>query len=104
MSNVTHLPDSMQRQWRVYEAGLRKHFGTHGASSAELEYAVATLKPIFLKAASPVSFSGELGGYQLLKSVNEWVYGQIYELLLHVALRDAELYRLRGASPPTPGP
>jgi len=95
MSNVHQLPDSMQRQWRVFEGHLRKTMATEcGCTAAEINYTCAQLKPIYLKYSQPNDLSGDPN--KLLLELNTWVRTQINGLLLTVAARDVELFRLRG--------
>lgn len=93
MSNITTLPDSFERQWRVYEGDLRAHFATTGTSPEELAYVLGRLKPLFLQSArTPFDGSGE----NLVRDLNTWVKSQVGTMMLQVALRDVELFRLRG--------
>lgn len=95
MSNVHELPDSMQRQWRVFEGMLKAVLATEGdCTAAEITYVCAQLKPIYLKFSQPKDFSGDPG--KVLVELNTWVQAQIGGLLQTLAVRDLELYRLRG--------
>lgn len=68
MSNVHELPDSMQRQWRVFERILKARLATEGGCTAA----------------------------EINLELNTWVQTQISGLLLTIAARDVELFRLRG--------
>lgn len=94
MSNVHHLPDSMQRQWRIFEGLLRDCLATEGCTDAEINYTCAQLKPLYLQFAQPKDFSGD--PEKVLVEFNTWVQAQIIGLLQTVAARDIELFRLRG--------
>ena len=95
MSNVHELPDSMQRQWRVFDRILKAGLATEsGCTAAEINHVCAKLKPIYLKYSQPKDFSGDPN--KVLLELNTWVRTQISELLLTIAARDVELFRLRG--------
>ena len=95
MSNVHQLPDSMQRQWRIFEGHLKTWLATGGGcTAAEINHACAQLKPIYLQFAQPKVFSGDPN--TLLVELNSWVQTQICGLLQTIAVRDVELFRLRG--------
>jgi hypothetical protein len=100
MSNVVKLPDSMQRSWRVFEGDLRQQLALGGCSRAEIEHTVQTLKPIFLSEAMSrdVVVAG-LDPDDAVKVVNAWVRVLVSGLLAQIALREVELFRLRGPSP-----
>jgi hypothetical protein len=95
MSNITQLPDSFERQWRVYEGQLQTHFAAAGASLDEIDHAAAKLKPIYLDAAR-MNFTSGATGDALVQELNAWVNQQVFGMMTHIALRDVELYRLRG--------
>jgi hypothetical protein len=94
MSNVHQLPDTMQRQWRVFDGMLKDGLATGGCTAAEINYACAQLKPIYLHYSQPKDFSGD--PEKVLVEFNTWVRTQIFGLLQIVAVRDIELFRLRG--------
>lgn len=95
MPNITKLPDSFERQWRVYEGQLRAHFAAAGASCDEIEHVAAKLKPIYLGSAR-MSFTTDATGETLVRELNTWVNKQVLGMMIHIALRDVELYRLQG--------
>lgn len=96
MTNIVQLPDSFERQWRVYEGQLRAHFSQPGAATPdEVEYLTAQLKPIYLDAAR-MEFSSSATGDALVRELNTWVNRQVASMMLEIAARDIELHRLRG--------
>lgn len=95
MSNVHELPDSMQRQWRVFDRILKAELAMEGGYTvAEINHACVKLKPIYLEYSQPKDFSGDPN--KVLLELNTWVRTQIIGLLLTIAARDVELFRLRG--------
>lgn len=96
MSTVAHLPDSFERQWRVYESALRAHFAAAGASPEELDYAAASLKPIYLASVRyPFTPADGISGDVLMRELNAWVKQQVFALMTEVVLRDVQLHRLK---------
>lgn len=94
MGEVTKLPDTMHRQWRVYEGRLRAGLLDAGASAEETDFALGRLKPVYLEAASPAMFTvGERSMDQVVAELNVWVKTQIGALLQHIAARDVLLFR-----------
>lgn len=92
---VHQLPDSMQRQWRVFEGHLRTWLATDaGCTAAEIDHACAQLKPFYLQFAQPKQFSGD--PEKVLLEFNSWVQEQLIGLMQIITVRDIELYRLRG--------
>lgn len=94
MSNIVQLPDSMQRQWRIFESALQDWLKSEGCSQQEIAHSCEKLKPIYLKFAQPKQFSGD--PEKILLEFNDWVQDQTFGLLATVAVRDVELFRLRG--------
>ena len=96
MTNVIQLPDTFELQWRVYEGQIRAHFGQLGAATPnEIDYVVAQLKPIYLEAAR-MGFSSSTSVETLVQELNAWVNKQVFSMMQEIAIRDIELYRLRG--------
>lgn len=95
MTNIVQLPDSFERQWRVYEGQLRAHYSQQGATLDEVEYALVRLKPIYLDAAS-MNFTSFATGDVMMRELNTWVNKQVFTMMTYIAVRDVELYRLRG--------
>ena len=56
-SEIAHLPDTMERQWRVYAANLRKIMGDSGVDSETVEIALTRVKPIFIRCSKPKKIS-----------------------------------------------
>ena len=97
MSNVTELPDSMQRQWRVVEAGLRASLTTGETEPGAIEAALAALKPVFLKWTQPrESFTGPPD--EAVAFLDHWAYTIMVGLMLELVNLEVELWRagLRG--------
>ena len=94
MGNIVELPDSMQRQWRTFEDSLKKWLLSEGCSQDEILQACEKLKPLYLQFAKPQTFSGD--PETALASLNEWVKEQTMGFLTTIAVRDIELFRLRG--------
>ena len=94
MNNIVRLPDSMQRQWRVYEPLLKEFMRSIECDEEEINYACEKLKPLYLKFAAPKQFSGD--PEKILVELNVWVQVQILGLMQTVLVRDVELFRLRG--------
>lgn len=94
MGDVHHLPDSMQRQWRVYEGLLKDCLATGGCTAAEINYACTQLKPIYLQYSQPKEIP--MDPETVLKELNDWVQAQIFGLLQIIVVRDIELFRLKG--------
>lgn len=94
MGDIHQLPDSMQRQWRVFERVLKNFMVEASCSAAEIDYALGQLKPLYLRYAQPNQFSGD--PETVLKELNEWVQTQLSGLMQVIVARDVELFRLRG--------
>ena len=60
-----------------------------------VDYVCDQLKPIWLKYARPGAFSGKPEDVE--RALNDWVHQQIMGLLIELAIREIELYGLRGA-------
>ena len=93
-NNVVHLPDSMQRQWLIFEAELRNVMTSERLSNDEITYTCERIKPVYLRYAQSAKFSGD--GDKVVQELNDWVFAQIFGLLQVLAARELELYRLRG--------
>ena len=91
MSNVHQLPDSMERQWRVFDDAVRRGLVSGGCTGHEIDTALMALKPIYLEAATPKAFSGT--GDQVVESLNTWVHDMVATLLIVLAVREIELQR-----------
>lgn len=97
-AKVISLPDRMERQWRVYETGLRTRMKESGIDSTMAEYALARLKPVYMRYSlvRVVEIPAEASPDQAVKIVNDWLSQLGSGLMLEILLRDVELYRLRG--------
>lgn len=97
MSNVHHLPDPMRRQWGVFEKTLRDVMQGHDYALDEIDHVSEQLRPVYLRYAKGKSFSTAEGADAVIQELNDWVQTQIRGLLMELAAREIELYRLRGA-------
>ena len=96
MTNVHELPDSMQRAWRVFAEGISHALHqAHGVTEAEIEHALAALKPLYLRAAqpNPIAFD-PTDPEAAVRGVNEWIYQVTHMLLLAIAVREVQLFRM----------
>lgn len=95
-NNVIQLPDSMQRQWRVYEDVLRRELGAIGVDSAVSGVALERVKPLYLHHAKPKEIPEGASRDEQLKVVNEWVSQFGSGLLMEVLIREIQLIYMRG--------
>jgi len=94
MSNITKLPDSFERQWRVYEAQIREAMVEFPQD--ETEHAVTSLKPVYLRAVKATPFTINATGEELVHELNAWVNKQVFTMMKEVLIREIELYRFHG--------
>lgn len=96
MDNVVTLPDSMQRQWRVYELGLGDHLRKYGCAADEVAHVLESLKPVFLQYATQnlTTTVNPADPGAVVRELNAWVHGIVSGLLEEVAAREVRLYRL----------
>ena len=97
-TNIISLPDSMQRQWRVYERGLGHHMRQNGAGTDEISHVLEALKPVFLRYATQ-NLSATIDPTNpeaAVMQLNAWVHGIVGGLLEEVAAREIQLFRLEG--------
>lgn len=94
--NVTQLPDSMQRQWRVFEALLRRELGAVGVDPAVSDVALERIKPLYLRHAKPSEIPDGASPEEQLKAFNDWVTQFGAGLLLEILIREIQLINLRG--------
>lgn len=96
MSNVFRLPDTHEREWRVYAEQLQCALAKFGcANDPEIAYAMDKLKQAFMFAnRNPLQVDGS--PEQCLAALNAWVQTQVFALMMEIFRRDVELYRLRG--------
>ena len=94
---VTRLPDSMQRQWRVYEEALGAELQIAGCQQDEINHVLTVLKPAYLNYAKPNKFYGD--AETVLQELSDWVKDVTGGLLIALAMKELELYRVyRNAS------
>lgn len=94
IANVVALPDSMERQWRLFEQELKELMQSSGCDANEINYVFEQVKPIYLEYAKPNCFSGN--PEKLLEELNFWVRKQTFGFLNIIIAKEVELYRLRG--------
>lgn len=94
--NVTQLPDPMQRQWRVFEALLRRELGAVGVDPDVADVALERIKPIYLRHAKPSEIPDGASPEEQLKAFNDWVTQFGTGMLLEILIREIQLINLRG--------
>lgn len=95
MTNVVELPDSMQRQWRVYEKMLDDFMRAHGSGAGEIAHVLRNVKPVFLQYATQ-NLSAPLDPADpdaVVRQLNAWVQGIVCGLLEEVVAREIRLFR-----------
>ncbi len=92
MGAVIDFPETMQRQWRVFETDLLGVMQQIGLPPDEVAHLLATLKPIYLRWARPGVFSGS--GDEVVSQLNTLVHSLTSGLLLEIMTREVNLYRL----------
>lgn len=95
-NKVIELPDSMQRQWRVFEAMLRRELGAAGVDPAVSDIALDRIKPLYLRHAKPNEIPEGASPDEQLKAINDWVTQFGTGLLLEILIREIQLINLRG--------
>ncbi len=95
-NKVIELPDSMQRQWRVFEALLRREMGAAGVDPAVSDIALERIKPLYLRHAKPNDIPDGASPEEKLKAINDWVTQFGGSLLLEILIREIQLINLRG--------
>lgn len=102
MGNVTKLPDRPVREWHVIEKGLREMLAGYGADSGLTDYICAAMRPVFLKyAAADSNFVSDasMTPDEVVKALNDWVHTLTSGMMFELAVREVELYQLRGNKP-----
>lgn len=94
--NVVEMPDSMQRQWRVIEARLRRELDAVGVVPAASVVALERIKPIYLRHAKPNEIPDGASPDEQVKAVNDWVTQLCCGMLLELLSREIQLIYLRG--------
>lgn len=93
-AQVFQLPDSMQRQWRAVEVDLRRALAAVRCTEAEAEHIVCTMRPMYLELATAKSEDiSTMTGDDAVASVEAWVKGLLYGLLVQIAARELTLLR-----------
>ena len=93
---VAQLPDSMQRQWRVFEALLRRELGAVGVDPDVADVALERIKPLYLQHAKPNPIPEDASPEEQLKAINDWATQFGGGLLLEILIREIQLINLRG--------
>lgn len=93
---VIQLPDSMQRQWRVFEALLRRELGAVGVDPDVADVALERIKPIYLRHAKPNPIPEDASPEEQLRAFNDWVTQFGTGMLLEIMIREIQLINLRG--------
>lgn len=100
MGNVTKLPDRPVREWLVVEKTLREILAESDADQDMADYVCAAMRPVFLKyAAADSDFVLDMSSVppdEAVRRLNNWVHNLTNGMLLELAIREIELYRLRG--------
>jgi hypothetical protein len=86
----------MQRQWRVYEATLRRELGAVGVEPDVADVALERIKPIYLRHAKPNEIPNVVSPDELLRLINDWVKQLGNGLLMEILVREIQLINLRG--------
>ncbi len=94
--NVVQLPDSMQRQWRVFEGPLRRGLDVAGVAPDVADVALERIKPLYLRHAKPNPIPEDASPEEQLKAINDWVTQFGGGLLLEILIREIQLINLRG--------
>lgn len=94
--NVVQLPDSMQRQWWVFETLLRRELGAAGVDPDVADLALERVKPLYLRHAKPDPIPEGASPEEQLKAINDWVTQFGGFLLLEILIREIQLINLRG--------
>lgn len=99
MSNLIKLPEKPVREWLVLEKALRPYLLRYSADSDLTDYVCAAMRPVFLKHAAiestfvpGASMTPEEAG----NALNDWMHALVGGVMLEVAVREVELYKLRG--------
>lgn len=93
-AQVFQLPDTMERQWRVIEPDLRRALAEGLCTPAETEHIVTTMKPMYLQVATAKSEDiSAMSPDEAVASVDAWVKGLLYGLLVQIVARELTLLR-----------
>ena len=97
-SKVIAFPDSMERQWGVFERELRAEYLATNSDLAELDHVLQQIKPLYIEQATPRAFVMN-NPDEVLAAINEWVHGLVWGLLTALLACEIDLYRLKGSVP-----
>ncbi len=87
---IIEFPETMQRQWRVFERDVSAMLAQLGHAPDVIEHAMGKLKPAYLKYARPESFSGSPD--EVVEALNTWHHRIVSGLMVEVVLRDITLF------------
>jgi hypothetical protein len=94
-ARIFTLPDTMNRQWRVFADDLRAQARAGGATHAETEHAVSVVQPLFLRYGTPKAPDvAGLSGDDAVASVNAWARDLVGGIMTELIAREIELHRL----------
>lgn len=99
MADITQFPDRPVREWFVIEEILRINLAGAGAGQDRIDYVCSAMRPIFLKyAASKFSFTsdGTTNPDEVMHALNNWVQSVVTGVFVELAIREVELFDLRG--------
>ena len=102
MKNVIKLPERPVREWFILKKGLRETLSDCGADADMTNYVCEALRPVFMKnAASESDFNStaSMTADEVIKDLNDWVHALTSGMLVDLAVREIELYLLRGSKP-----
>lgn len=95
-AEIVQLPDTMERQWRVYETALQKLMRKNGIDAEVAKTALSTVKQIYLRCATPHDIPKVSDPEAILLEVNRWVSRLGTDLLTEIIVREVALINLRG--------
>lgn len=95
-AELFRMPDTMHRQWRVYEARLHEIMRANGTDAEVAKIALERIKPIYLRCATPLPLPDVSDTETVLKQVNSWVSQLGTGLMTEIIVREVELINLRG--------
>jgi len=95
-AEIVQMPDTMHRQWRVYEAGFQELMRANGIDAEVAKIALDRLKPIYLRYSAPHAIQESSDPEAVLKQVNIWASQLATGLMTEIILREIALINLRG--------
>lgn len=102
MDNVIGFPETMTRQWHIFERVIGDVLADLGLPDDEITHALSVIRPIYLRFGKPENFKGTTAE-EAVDSLNRWVQQLTSGLLLEVVSRELELYRLGARTKPAIG-